>query len=134
MDTGIKVALQSVDDLIGLVDELVDSDRARQIATAPAMPGRVKRSALMHAVHLLGQASRIGLATASVDNMVAAVEDADEYDDDSVDWVVAAGRLSDAVVGLIARDIINRDTYLALTKPVASVLGQLHPDDPEVTL
>lgn len=131
MDTDIKVALQSVDDLIGLIEDLLDSDRAMLIATAPAVQGLAKRSALMDAVHKLGQASRTDLATAAVDDVVAAVEHTDEYDEDSSDWVIACFRLVDAVVGLMARDLIDQDEYRALTGHVASVLGRLHPDDPE---
>lgn len=45
------------------------------------------------------------------------------------DWEGAAACVSDAAIGLIARDLIDSGTYLALTAPVAAAFGPLHPDD-----
>lgn len=49
-------------------------------------------------------------------------------------WEAAANVAANAAVGLVLRDIIDPVDYRTLTDPVASVLGRLHPDDPEVAL
>lgn len=36
-----------------------------------------------------------------------------------------------ATAGLMVRDLVDPDVYATLTGPAASVLGRLHPDDPE---
>lgn len=128
----LNVALSSIDNLIDLLG-LLDYDTAAALVEAPAVQGTVKRSILMDTVHRLGERRRIGVTTTLIDDVVAVVEAADEYDDEISEWIIAKFRLIDAVIGLVARDLIPTSSYQALTDPVSSVLGQLHPDDPEVT-
>ena len=46
-------------------------------------------------------------------------------------WVAAwdAAGAWDAALGLVARDLISREHYDTLTRPWASVIGKVHPDD-----
>ena len=41
----------------------------------------------------------------------------------------AGGTAEDAAMGLVMRDLISTDHYDTLTKPWASVIGPIHPDD-----
>ena len=53
-------------------------------------------------------------------------------------WAAAAAAARDAAVALVVRDLIGQhgltqDHYDTLTRPWRTVIGPIHPDDPEVT-
>lgn len=94
------------------------------------------------------QARIAAVAAASAAGRMIAVEDADEAVYAAVstaqqravlsagrdvwgDWEGAAACVSDAAIGLIARDLIDSGTYRVLTAPVAAAFGPLHPADRE---
>ena len=47
----------------------------------------------------------------------------------SAGWEPAWGAARDAALALLARDLITREHYDTLTRPWASVIGKVHPDD-----
>ena len=48
-------------------------------------------------------------------------------------WDAAWGAAWDAARALIVRDAISREHYNTLTRPWASVIGKVHPDDPKAS-
>lgn len=125
------------DDQMLAVDRLIDRLRRLSIEDVHAIHDARGRDE-GDVVAAIGAASAAGrmIAMEEADEAVhAAVETARQrailaagYEEQG-DWEGAAACASDAAIGLIARDLIDSDTYRRLTAPVAAALGSLHPDD-----